>query len=135
MLGNLIVAALVLFVITASILTVRLMLVGPKKFELLKQQTLARAVEAAAEILRVTQASGSSTRGGVRRVGLRLELEVRHPLLGPYRTTSVWLVEEVLIPQVRAGRVLPVLVNSEAPERVYPKQAGMEFADWVFMRI
>ena len=127
-----IVAVIVILIVGYLIVMIRR---GLKRMEALKKQTLARADQATAEVLRLANSGRMQESGAVRRLGVRLELNVRHPGRGTYQASTVWLVDEIVIPQVQPGKELPVLVNADDPTRVYPNIEGAEFDDWTLKKL
>jgi hypothetical protein len=106
---------------------------GRRRLAQLRQDVLAHAVPARATILGV--APGDATVGGAfRRLELKLTLRVEHPHLAPYEAQTEWLVHEVALAQVQPDRVVPVRVNRDHPERVYPDSAWAEFSDWTVVQ-
>jgi hypothetical protein len=106
-----------------------------KDFQKEKTQIIKGAVQAEAQVALVTHTGGIRQFGEVRQLGLRLVFKVNHPVRGVYKATSVWLVEELLIPQVQPRKIVSVLVNPDHPNKVYPNHSGMEFAEWIFRQV
>ena len=127
--------AIALFVLIIVAVFIYLVVTGRKKLEILKKQTLDRAARADAEVLSIAEADGGYEYGTARKIGLRLKLNVHHPTRGTYEASTHWLVSEILIPQVQPAKVLPVLVNADDPQRVYPNMDGIEFAHWILRGI
>jgi hypothetical protein len=131
MITFLLIGAAIVAVIAALAVVTR----GYERINRLKQQTLRQAVAAEAEIVAIERGDFNREIGSVRSLGLKIVLNVRHPARGAYRAATVWLVDELLIPQIQLGRIVPVLVNRIDAERVYPNCKGMEFVGWKLKKI
>lgn len=94
------------------------------------ERDLAGAADASAEVLQVARRGSLKRQILLRAAELRLVLWVHPPGGRPYEATVAWLVEEEGLPRLRAGAVLPVRVNPQRPERVYPAEPWAHFAWW-----
>ncbi len=126
----LIIIAIVLFIV---LLFVFLIVRGHRLMNKIKQETLANAIPAQATVLSL--ARGDFTSGAAfRKLELKLTLRVQHPHRPPYEATTKWLVDEIALPQVQPQQIVPVRVNCDFPERVYPNAEWAEFSDWIMKR-
>ena len=109
---------------------------GQRRMEVAKQAALAAAIPTRATVLQVAEGNTAIKRAGklTRDVELKLTLEV-HPPTGPaYQTTTTWMVNELQFSQVQVGQVVPVKINAEHPERIYPDCDWAEFSGWKMTR-
>lgn len=121
--------------VVAVIAVLAIVVRGYERINRLKQQSLRQAVPAEAEIVSIERSDFIRETGIVRSLCVRIVLNVRHPARGAYQAAALWLVDELLIPQIQPGRIVPVLINSIDAERVYPNCKGIEFADWKLKKI
>jgi hypothetical protein len=91
---------------------------------------LQAAVTARAEVLRITRSANLKRQILMRAAELRLVLWVQPPNGRPYEAVVAWLVEEESVRLLSVGAVLPVRVNPERPQRVYPAQPWAHFNWW-----
>lgn len=94
------------------------------------QSDLEAAVAARAEVLRIAQHGNLKRQILMRAAELKLVLWVQPPNGRPYEAIVAWLVEEDGVGQLRVGAVLPVRINLERPQSVYPAQPWAHYAWW-----
>ena len=94
-----------------------------------KREVLANAIPAEATVISLSR-GGYSTGEAFRKLELKLTLRVEHPTRGPYEVNTKWLVDELALPRVQPQEVIPVKINREDPERIYPAADWAEFTDW-----
>lgn len=90
---------------------------------------LARAVPAAASVLRVRQPKGLMRRPRAGSVRLLLTLEVRPAAGAPYEAEAMWQVDMVALPELRPGLHVAVRVDADEPTTVYPAEPWATY-DW-----
>jgi len=90
------------------------------------EEVLADAIPAQATVLGL--ARGGFESGG--KLELKLTLRVQHPTRAPYEASMKWVVDEIFLPQVQPQQVVPVRINRDHPEQVYPDAEWAEFWDW-----
>jgi hypothetical protein len=114
-----------LIVMYVSVMVVR----GQKLKKRLIQDTLASAISAQATVIRVEH--GRFTSGAViRKLEMKLTLNVAPPNGSSYEAQTKWVVEETSIPQIQPQQVIPVKINRNHSDRVYPDVVWAEFWDW-----
>lgn len=106
------------------------------RIEAAKQATLAAAIPAQATVVGVAETGRAERKAGrtTRDVGLKLTLDVEHPQRGTYRAETIWMVSELHFSRVQPGEVVPVKINAEVPERIYPNADWAEFSDWKMVK-
>jgi uncharacterized membrane protein YcaP (DUF421 family) len=106
---------------------------GSRRIKQMQQDVFANAIPAQAMVLSLMR--GDFTTGGsFRKLEVKLTLRVQHPQLAPYDASTEWLVDELALPQVQPQQVVPVRVNRDNPQRVYPGVEWAEFSDWIIKR-
>jgi hypothetical protein len=101
-----------------------------------KLALLARRARARPGRARVVQASSKQISGGQRVItDMYLTLSVETPR-GPVQAQAVWTVDPLRMDQLREGCLVDVLVDADAPHRVYPaaswaEQSGMDPNRWM----
>lgn len=89
---------------------------------------LAQATPAEAKVIQVGRSLDQKNQGAVN-VRLRLEVTPKdHP---SYQTTVTWDVQTASIPKVQEGKQVPVKIDVENPNIVYPRVGWAEF-NWVY---
>ncbi|NSW54089.1 MAG: hypothetical protein HPY85_16420 [Anaerolineae bacterium] len=84
----------------------------------------ARSLWAGAEVISVTRLGEYDSTG---KAGLHLRMQVSGAGPQPYRAAAVWLVDLPQLAQLQPGARLPVRVDPDDPQRVFPNLSGMRF--------
>ncbi len=119
-------AVVILIVLILIFMLVR----GHRLVKQIKKDVLANAIPAQARVLSLAR-GGYTTGEAFRKLELKLTLLVQHPTLTPYEASTKWLVDEIALPQVQPQQIVPVKINREHPERIYPDAEWAEFTDWM----
>jgi hypothetical protein len=130
--SNIVLIALAIF-IPIVLIFIFLLVRGHRLAKQIKKEVLANAIPAQATVLSL--ARGSYTTGeSFRKLELKLTLLVQHPTRPPYEASTKWLVDELALPQVQPKQIIPVKINRDYPERIYPDVEWAEFRDWILKR-
>lgn len=130
--SNIVLIALAIFIPIVLIL-IFMLVRGHRLAKQIKKDVLANAIPAKATVLSL--ARGSYTTGeSFRKLELKLTLLVQHPTRPPYEASTKWLVDELALPQVQPQQIVPVKINRDYPERIYPDVEWAEFTDWILKR-
>jgi hypothetical protein len=129
------VIAYMLPLLTASLLLPTGLLVGRASRRANERQwraerDLANAVEAQAEVLRISRGGNFKRQLLMRVAELRLVLWVQPPNGRPYEATVAWIVEEHGVRHLSVGAQVAVRVNPLRPERVYPAEPWAHYGWW-----
>ena len=115
-------AVILLFVFILIFMLMRGTQIKKKRME----EVLADAIPAQATVL-------SLARGGFEsgtKLEIKLTLHVQHPTRPSYEASVKWVVDDIAVPRVQPQQVIPVRINRDHPEHVYPDVEWAEFWDW-----
>ena len=91
----------------------------------------ARVEQATPAEAKVIQVGRSLLQKNQNTTNIRLRLEVTPKDRPPYQTTVTWDVEQAAIPKVQEGKQVPVKIDVENPNIVYPRVGWAEYY-WVY---
>ena len=87
---------------------------------------LARCKSAKARVLQLGK-SVSQVRNGT--VTLKIRLEIQPSDAPSYETSTVWEVPQTALVQLQPEQVVPVKIDPDDPQRVYPTLSGARFSE------
>ena len=115
-------AVILLFVLIAIFMLMR----GTQMRKKRMKEVFADAIPAQATVLGLARGGFESGT----KLELKLTLHVQHPTRVPYEASMKWVVDDIAVPRVQPQQVVPVRINRDHPERVYPDAEWAEFWDW-----
>ena len=125
---NITVLIVLIVVLVIALLLIFLLVRGQRLKRKMQSDVLADALPAQATVLNLddSYATGET----LRKLEITLSLRVDHPDRPSYNVTSIWRIDAIALPQVQPQKIVPVRINRDDPELIYPDAEWAELADW-----